>query len=251
MNDPVHIASQSPGSIAETLQLTRSELESLCAKAARGAGMSWGLAEEAAYACGWMAGRGLDGAGVLAMHLLELHGKDWRELGPVLRFDERWIISQNQAMCPVSLGATLSDFACVDQTLFDKSGLRIDELRYPFLLLPFIAMVAEDLKKTLYVQIENHRVCVEPDARIPAFSDDIQFLKIAAVIIYSDINASVSDTVSLLKHSDTASKQPVLATPTPVPFDALTFLHQLALQTTVPSSAASRANAGAQSSDND
>lgn len=211
--------------------------------------MSWGLAEEAAYACGWMAARGLDGAGALAMHLLELRGKDWREFGPVLRFDERWTISQKQAMCPVSLGATLSDFACVDQTLFDKSGLQIAELRYPCLLLPFIAMVAEDLKKTLYVQIANHRVCVEPDAGISAFTDDLQFVKIAAVIIYADISASVSDSASLLKYSDTASKQPTLATP--VPFDALTFLHQLALQTTVPSSAASRANAGAQSSDND
>ena len=42
------------------------EIESLCKKAARGAGLSWGLAEEAGKAARWLSAHGLDGPGVLA-----------------------------------------------------------------------------------------------------------------------------------------------------------------------------------------
>ncbi|MEF9603350.1 DUF3726 domain-containing protein, partial [Paracoccus sp. PXZ] len=45
--------------------LSRNETEALCLKAARGAGMSWGLAEEAAFAAGWLGAHGIDGAGAL------------------------------------------------------------------------------------------------------------------------------------------------------------------------------------------
>ena len=42
------------------------EIESLALKAARGAGMSWGLAEEAAVAASWLAARSLPWAETLA-----------------------------------------------------------------------------------------------------------------------------------------------------------------------------------------
>ncbi|KMW60818.1 hypothetical protein AIOL_000983 [Candidatus Rhodobacter oscarellae] len=42
------------------------ELQALAAKAARGAGLSWGLAEEAGWAVRWLEARGLAGAAALA-----------------------------------------------------------------------------------------------------------------------------------------------------------------------------------------
>ena len=42
------------------MALSQNEIESLCIKAARGAGYSWGLAEQAGFAAGWLAARGLD-----------------------------------------------------------------------------------------------------------------------------------------------------------------------------------------------
>ena len=38
--------------------LSRNEVASLCMKAARGAGMSWGLAEEAGFAAAWLVQHG-------------------------------------------------------------------------------------------------------------------------------------------------------------------------------------------------
>ena len=41
--------------------LSRNEVASLCMKAARGAGMSWGLAEEAGFAAAWLVQHGING----------------------------------------------------------------------------------------------------------------------------------------------------------------------------------------------
>lgn len=40
--------------LAGPFTLSRNETESLCMKAARGAGFSWGMAEEAGFATGWL-----------------------------------------------------------------------------------------------------------------------------------------------------------------------------------------------------
>ena len=47
------------------VRLSRTETETLCFKAARGAGHSWGIAEEAATAVGWLCAQGLDGTSAL------------------------------------------------------------------------------------------------------------------------------------------------------------------------------------------
>ena len=46
-------------------QRSLNEIDSLCQKAARGAGLDWGLAEEAGFAAAWLAARGADGAAAL------------------------------------------------------------------------------------------------------------------------------------------------------------------------------------------
>ena len=58
-NDPT----QAGVAVPETggARLTLPEIQSLCFKAARGAGMEWGLAEEAAFAARWLAAAGLPG----------------------------------------------------------------------------------------------------------------------------------------------------------------------------------------------
>ena len=48
--------------MAELIDLAHSELNGLVTKAARGAGLSWGLAEEAGWAAEWLSRRGLPAA---------------------------------------------------------------------------------------------------------------------------------------------------------------------------------------------
>lgn len=107
--------------------LTRPEVEALCTKAARGAGMAWGLAEEAGFAAGWLQAHGIDGAGALAAYLDGGLGVapvaspgHWTGAGP---------------LCPIATGAALSDFRDLPAGALP---LRLDPVAHPVLLRPFL-----------------------------------------------------------------------------------------------------------------
>ncbi len=56
------------------------EIEALARKAARGGGMSWGLAEEAGKAVRWLSDNGFPGPWLLSKLLLQNDGKPYSEL---------------------------------------------------------------------------------------------------------------------------------------------------------------------------
>lgn len=91
------------------MNLSLNEIEALCKKAARGAGMSWGLAEEAAKAARWLSAQGMEGPALLAAQLRLNDGTDYAQLAPRIEAD-RWS-SAGRSMCPLIAGATLSDHA--------------------------------------------------------------------------------------------------------------------------------------------
>lgn len=66
------------------------EIRTLAIKAARGAGLSWGLAEEAGFAVRWLEQRGLAGVEALAAYLNEMDG-------------------YSPENCPIAQGAAISD----------------------------------------------------------------------------------------------------------------------------------------------
>jgi hypothetical protein len=107
------------------------EIETMVHKAARGAGLPWGLAEEAAQAARWLARQGLPFETPLASLLASQAWRanlvlDGTHLRP--RSDEAWL-------CPIRAGAWLSD-------LGDIVPVRIDRVLWPILLLPFAARCA-------------------------------------------------------------------------------------------------------------
>lgn len=89
------------------------EISDLCIRAARGCGKPWGVAEEVGWAIRWLARAGLPGQERLAMML---SGKD--------------------GVCPVTLGATMSDAG--DLGLLERAGA----IAEPLLLLPFLSRMA-------------------------------------------------------------------------------------------------------------
>lgn len=97
-------APHTAGATLPQVHLTVPEIEALCLKAARGAGHPWGVAEEAAWAAGWLASHGLPGAELVL---------DWCESGarngpvPAARAGAPGVVP----LCPVRLGAALADFA--------------------------------------------------------------------------------------------------------------------------------------------
>lgn len=251
MSDSIDTASSAAVGLAATVQFSRSELEALCSKAARGAGMSWGMAEEAGYASGWLSGRGIDSTRTLAVYLHLIQEQDWRGSFPVVHEQHWQACSSEQSLCPIVLGATLSDYARVQPMLFEDEGLSMSALFFPHLLLPFLAWVVQDLHRPLYLRVDGHDVCVRVDIGLRVLGDLDALLSIEeANVRISLTGGELIDGQSLPFDEDVAAEQ-LFSGAVSVLMSDVDSLQQLALLTTVPSSAASRANAGASHSDND
>ena len=100
------------------------ETAALALKATRGAGLSWGLAEEAAGAVFWLHQRGLPGISALCGYL-DCYGAAG---------------TAGDAACPLVLGTALSDGTHAVPEQLDE---RIDlgTVSAPLLLLPFVATI--------------------------------------------------------------------------------------------------------------
>jgi len=106
------------------------EVETTILKAARGAGMEWGLAEEAAQAAIWLVRCGLPWE---APALGVLEAAAWQDL-PVLEGPHLRPRLAGGRLCPILCGAYLSDLG---------GGLALmEQVAFPILLLPFATRCA-------------------------------------------------------------------------------------------------------------
>lgn len=143
------------------MSLSLNEVAAQARKAARGAGFDWGLAEEAARAVRWLCGRGVDGVAALAACL------DTPSLAraPVLS-DGRWRGQGGAALCPIHVGAALSDRPALLQDGF--AVLRIEQVAVPGLVLPFLASLSRRSEAPLRVQCGAATSLVDAEALDPA-----------------------------------------------------------------------------------
>ena len=123
------------------------EIEALAKKAARGAGYSWGLSEEAGKAVRWLSSFGPDGARALAdlLDSADLHGATGHApmvLGPAWDGPQGWL-------CPLSAGASLTDIA--DQLGTGASPV-LNGIVQPVLAVPFAGWAAGYLGKCVALE---------------------------------------------------------------------------------------------------
>ncbi|QYX55849.1 DUF3726 domain-containing protein [Roseovarius sp. SCSIO 43702] len=114
------------------------EVEGLSRRATRGAGLSWGLAEDAGRAIRWICAMGLPGADALARVLTEIDGAEYeriapRDLGPEWR-------APGERLCPLVAGAALCDMA---GTLAEGAGISLFDVPQPLLLYPYLAAASD------------------------------------------------------------------------------------------------------------
>ncbi|MEO1551886.1 MAG: DUF3726 domain-containing protein [Pseudomonadota bacterium] len=149
------------------------EVEALAKKAARGAGLSWGLAEEAGFATRWLCARHVDGCGVLAGLLSAQDGVERLAVQPDL--DRPDWAARAGAMCPLQAGACLADHAPV-------TGLgptRLGPVSQPLLLAPFLAQIAQHLGRPLALSAQGGAFCTDGDGleierALPAQAQDVR-----------------------------------------------------------------------------
>jgi hypothetical protein len=115
------------------VSLSLGELQAIALKATRGAGFSWSLAEEAAYAVYWLEARGIAGAHSLADYL------SWVDVNA--RIEPSLDLINGEPLsdilrCPIHLGCYVLDSSmCKSLVSFN--------VKQPLLLVPFLARAAQ------------------------------------------------------------------------------------------------------------
>ena len=224
-NDPTRAGFKPPTTGA--VQLSHNEVEALCLKAARGAGLSWGLAEEAGLAARWLYWRGIDGPGALLAHLDQVGERS----SPIVLVDGELRAEDEGLLCPIAVGVALSDFAATG-----RDCVRAERVDRPLLVLPFVHQIARASDGPVALNWPGGRVSVSEVGEIAGDLAALAAADTAEVAI-----AQVADAFQ-----PAADPNGVAATAT----DTLTRLDAYAMLTTVPASAASRTDAGSADGDN-
>lgn len=227
-----------PGSIRPArVLLSRNETESLCLKAARGAGFAWGLAEEAGFAAGWLAAEGIDWAVPILTVLTSKLGQP-ADSGRPDASPGHWRSRTQGALCPITTGAALIDSALLADGPLSRAT-QLDPVASPILLLPFLVRAAEICAQPLVIGWPGGTLQITPSGGCD---------RVAAT-------ALTQHPMLALTIRPNPSKPEVPQTPPaklpPVSTAVLDALAALALRTTVPATAASRHGAGSAMTDND
>lgn len=133
------------------------EIEAMSKRAARGAGLSWGLAEEAAKGTRWLAAFGFSGAELLA-DLLEMNDRiPSIDVSPVSLSAEIWH-APTRRMSPLIAGASLSDCAV---RLMDRGSITMENVSLPLLAVPFMGGAALRLGVPVAAEWQGARLATD------------------------------------------------------------------------------------------
>ena len=134
------------------------EITAHAKRAARGAGLSWGMAEEAARAVRWLSSHDLAGPALLSDVLEQNDGRPHAQVAPV-SLEGEWRAPKGD-LCPLIVGTTLND--CADQ-LAEGPPVKAANVSYPLLVLPFAAWAAVHLKQPVQLIYDNVRLETDGD----------------------------------------------------------------------------------------
>ncbi|WP_422041476.1 DUF3726 domain-containing protein [Roseibium sp.] len=202
------------------------EIEATAKRAARGAGYSWGLAEEASKATRWLCQNGHDGVAALAVLLdKDLAGSgDHRPHAA----GETWRGARD--LCPLMTGAFLSDCARRLRT----APVEMERVAVPLFILPFAANAAAELTCCLTVEMDGHVAETDGD-----------------ILLCPDMLPDLAEQIRVRARETISSRRPRSAQMCPDP-DSWDRLAVLAHRTYAPATRESRLlGAGAGLSDND
>lgn len=133
------------------------EIEAMSKRAGRGAGLSWGLAEEAAKGTRWLSAFGFPGTELLA-DLLELNDRiPPIDVSPVSLSAEVWHAPARR-MSPLIAGASLSDCAV---RLLERGTITMENVSLPLLAVPFMGGAALRLGVPVAVEWDGARLATD------------------------------------------------------------------------------------------
>ena len=208
---------------AEQISWSLGETAALATKAARGAGMPWGLADETGVAVSWLHAHGIPGLAALCRYL------KWRDNGIVTQWPDR--PAGAACYCPIALGTAYMDGAI-------PLTLATGTIREPVLMLPFIAK--RNTGQPMQVDLGDMSIHLSKDGFCSPYLN--------TALLISQANCTINHA------TDTAAMAPYELTQR-VPsyfFECVAVLNEFAKKTYAPATDESRmAGAGAGLNDND
>lgn len=138
-------------------------------KAARGAGYSWGMAEEAGRAARWLAAYGLPGPERLLALLDVCDGNVSSHIPSGLDEPDA---GKSGPVCGLTLGAALSDRADI---IRDGGSYRLEQVIEPLLVMPFLCRAARDLDFSLSLAFAGASLVITADGPLDADLDSLGF----------------------------------------------------------------------------
>ena len=133
------------------------EIEAMGKRAARGAGLTWGLAEEAGKAARWLSACDLPGAEILNEILTISDGKKYDELAPVST-EGIWQAPFGP-LSPLIAGPALSDRAA---NLAAGNEFELGKISKPLFLAPYISIAAKLTGAAIELSWSGATVTVTP-----------------------------------------------------------------------------------------
>ena len=211
-----------------TLDLSMSELSALVLRATKGAGFSWGEADEAADACVWLAQMGAECVGPLLDVLL-----DKTSCAPDINVA---VWEGASVICPLRSGIILRDFVNLPKGLAGGS-LVIKRVQNWYFLLPFISNSAVSLGQDIVMKAGADTFNLFADGSI----DELPEIPSAHAA-----NIEITITTKNVVHPPKVKLHRAKIT-----LEQYEAISNLAMQMTVPTSNISEAGAGSSGSDND
>jgi len=231
------------------------EVEALVLKAYRGAGFSWGMAQEAGRAAGWLARRQLPALDLFALLLKQTDAIPHDQLVPDINSDSWPAVWSNSAglLCPVIAGVLLSDLAAVivekSAVIEKESTLTLESVAAPLILLPFVASLGVPVViRATDIEVDVHGEVIS----LAGLPEQLGGKRDVVLELVDSRATSATNRGKLTEklnsvHSTAASALRGVARPA-----SIEFLENLAYHTYVPATQASReSGAGAGLNDDD
>ncbi len=127
------------------------ELQTLATRSAKGAYLPWGLAEEAATAVAWLETHSISAIAPFVELLTANDGMNINDLKPV-ELTAGTVTGSNRRVCPIITGAYMSDLR---GTNLSEEAVQVRQVNTPLLLIPFLAAVAGDLGKSIFLKYSD------------------------------------------------------------------------------------------------
>ena len=123
-----------------------SEIETTSKRASRGAGFSWGIAEEVGKAIRSLELFGLSGVKNLNLYLNKIEKNPPKKLNKI---DKE---NKYKELCPIYCGVAFLD-QCQEIAIF--KNIKFYNINYPILILPFVSKASEILGKKILMQFNK------------------------------------------------------------------------------------------------